>query len=473
MRKISPWLIVSLLASSGASAQVLTQQNVLRGATLLDPNKIKLNELTLDRVRVRDDVYSTSRKTELGDQTRLEMAFRYHTDRTTFARMRFNTNPTDNRFDNQTSSFEFIFSKRFKDLVFQLDLNFETNDRRSGGTNLGVDLNSDDTFVSYSPVQNLLGTFYPFNFRSDVGDEFGTPDVTTINYIDGSPATISRIPVGNERIITKTVPGVEFSYNMNGHQLYAGVGVASYLYPVNDDFNISTNPTANAWERKQMSAYKAGYLHFSKDARYNVQLVTQDSSKETGTLIQSAGSFTVFQRFASKYLVEVEGTMTKAGERPYRLNRGTSWFNDLTPFEPVFSDYFGRRQDWINKMGSAVSVKLGFNLTDTVVPYFLLKHQSEHFIFNGEESAHRLRTDDETKSHGGLTRIGGGTYFYYDNFFFRPEVEFRQAQNAVFSKATDLREDRILSSFKKNDMLITINVTYTFDGNSLNQNWWF
>lgn len=472
MRYIITFTLFAILASE-ASAQVLTQQNIARGATPLDEGAIKINEIMLDRVIVRDDVYSTSRKTELGDQTRIEMAFRYHTEKTTFVRGRFVTNPTENRFNNQTSTFELIFSKRFKSLAFQLDLDLETDDRRNGGTNLGPDIDSDDTFVSYNINEKLLGTFYPFNFRTDVGDEFGTPSVTTINYIEGSPSSIAATTAGNERVISKTVPGLEFSWNINGHQIYAGMGVATYLYPTNSSFDIVDNPTAESWERRQMNAYKLGYLFFDKTSRYSLQYIDQDNSAQTGTLIENAISGIYFKKINNTFLVELEGTVTRAGKNPYRLNRSTNWFNDLTPFEPIFSDYFGEPQDWINKVGHGLSIKLGYQISDEVVPYLLFKQQSEHFLFNGEESAHRLRTDDETKSHGGLMRYGVGTYFYYDNFFFRPEVEWRNAQNAVFSKSTDVRDDRILSSFEKNDLLFTINVTYTFDGSGKIQNWWF
>lgn len=472
MHYLLPLAVISFLALP-VHAQVLTQQNIIRGATPMDPSAIKMNEVFLDRVIVRDDVYSSSRKTELGDQTKLEMAFRYHTDATTFGRMRFVTNPSENRFDNETSLFEFIFSKRFDSLAFQLDLELETNDSDKGGTKLGPDIDSDDTFVSYNFNKHFVGTFYPFNFRTDVGDEFGTPSVTTINYIEGSPSAISQTPAGSEKIISKTVPGLELSWNNNGHQVYAGYGIATYLYPTNSDFDIVTSPAATSWERRQMGAYKMGYLYFDKTSRYSLQLIDQNNSEETGTLIQNAASLAVFKKFQNSFLVEFETTFTKAGKNPYRLNRSTNWFNDLTPFEPIYSDYFGNAQDWINKTGSAQSLKLGYQVTDDVVPYLLVKLQSKHFVFNGEESAHRLRTDDETKSHGGLLRYGIGSYFYYDKFFFRPEIEWRQAQNAVFSKSTDVREDRILSSFKKNDVLFTINVTYTFDGSSKIQNWWF
>ena len=472
MRYLLSFAVITL-AAFNVHAQVLTQQNIIRGATPLDPDSIKLNELLLDRVIVRDDVYSSSRKTEIGDQTRIEMAFRYHTEKTTFARMRFVTNPSENRFNNQTSTFEFIFSKRFQSLAFQLDLDLQTDDQREGGTNLGPDIDSDDTFVSYNFNNSFMGTFYPFNFRTDVGDEFGTPSVTTINYIEGSPSSIAAAPAGSEKVISKTVPGLEVSWNYNGHQLYAGIGVATYLYPTNSSFDIVSNPTADSWERRQMNAYKAGYLYFDPTSRYSLQYIDQDNSEETGTLIENAVSALFFKKINNTFLVEVEATMTRAGKNPYRLNRSTNWFNDLTPFEPIFSDYFGEPQDWINKVGHGVSMKLGYQLNDDVVPYLLLKQQSEHFLFNGEESAHRLRTDDETKSHGGLLRYGVGTYFYYDKFFFRPEMEWRNAKNAVFSKSTDVRDDRILSSFKKNDLLFTINVTYTFDGSSRIQNWWF
>lgn len=457
-----------------AHAQVMTQQNILQGINPLNADSLEYNKVIFDRAIYDDNVYSASRKTELGDQSRINLAFRYHTDEFTFARFRMATDPSENRFDNKTSRFEFIFSKRFKNLTLQIDMELLTDDTEDGsdssGMSLGLDLDSDDTFINFA-YNKFLFTFYPFNFRSDVGDEFNTLDVTRISSIEGSPTTISATP-GDERVVSKTIPGLEVQYQMGKISLYAGLGVATYLYPTNGDFDIIDNQSSPRWERKETSAIKAGLLHLDNDnAKVNLQYVTHQNTKETGALLKSAGSLNVFKRFGAE-IFEFEVTMSHAGDAPYNIDRTTNWFDTQTPFRPIFSDTNGNLQDWIGEVGYAYSIKVGKNIND-ITPYIGVKYQDEYFIFEGEESAHRLRTNTEERSHGGLSRLQLGAYFYYDNLYFNPQLEYQQAENAVFSNATDLRSDREIATFEKNNYLLTFSLVYTFDGGSNNQTWWF
>ncbi len=468
-------LYALLLLPMTAFGQTITQQNILQGVIPQNIDKLKFNEIIFDRVIYDDRVYSKSRKTELGDQSELDMAFRYHTDATTFARFRMATDPSENRFDNKTSRFEMIFSKAFNKVRFQIDLELLTDDTEDGtdssGVSLGLDLDSDDTFINFTH-NHFIFTFYPFNFRSDVGDEFNTLDVSRINFIEGSPTTVSATQVGDERIVSKTIPGVELQYQFGKASAYLGYGIATYLYPVDSDFSLPDNPTATAWERKETTAAKAGFLYLdNNNLKINVQYVSHNNSNETGALLASAGSINIFKKMDS-WLTEVEFTQTKAGDAPWDVNRTSAWFTNQGSLLPYYVDANDELEDWIGKSGNALSIKIGKNF-ETVTPYISYKQQSEHFIFQGNESAHRLRTGTDEKSHGGLTRVGLGAYFYYDNIYFRPEIEFQTAKNEVFSNATDLQADRQLSSFQKENTLLTINVVYTFDGSSKNQTWWF
>lgn len=146
-----------------AHAQVMTQQNILQGINPLNADSLEYNKVIFDRAIYDDNVYSASRKTELGDQSRINLAFRYHTDEFTFARFRMATDPSENRFDNKTSRFEFIFSKRFKNLTLQIDMELLTDDTEDGsdssGMSLGLDLDSDDTFINFA-YNKFLFTFY-------------------------------------------------------------------------------------------------------------------------------------------------------------------------------------------------------------------------------------------------------------------------------------------------------------------------
>lgn len=469
-------ILAILIIPTTAWSQIMTQQNILQGVVPQNLDELKFNEVIFDRVIYNDNVYSDSQKTELGDQSRVDLAFRYHTDEATFARFRMATDPSENRFDNKTSRFEMIFSKRFKQITFQLDLELLTDDTEDGsdssGVSLGLDLDSDDTFINYQYGNNLI-TFYPFNFRSDVGDEFNTLDVSRINFIEGSPSTVGATQSGDERIVNKTIPGLEYQYQWNQTSLYVGYGVATFLYPINNDFDIQDDPSADAWERKETTAIKAGLLFLDNEkSKINLQYVTHQNTEETGALLSSATSLNVFRKFDSNWLFEIEGTFTTAGDAPWDTDRTSNWFRNQATYEPLFVDANNEEQDWIGEDGYGYSLKIGKSIEE-VTPYLSLKYQSEYFIFEGDESAHRLRTNEEDRSHGGLTRIGVGAYFYYDNIYFNPQIEFQQAQNEVFTNATDLREDRQLSDFEKENTLFTINVVYTFDGSSKNQTWWF
>ena len=188
MLKIIVFYLV--LCSSTVFGQSLTQQNIIQGNIVADPSVFPYGEFLIDRIIYRDNAYSSAQKTQLGDQVELEMGIRYQKDENSFVRFRFATDPTENRKDNETSRFEIIYHKTFRKLSFQFDLGLDTNDPDSGGNNLGLDIDSDDTFLSYQISERSSFTFYPFNFRSDVGDEFNTRDVTRISYIEGSPTSV-------------------------------------------------------------------------------------------------------------------------------------------------------------------------------------------------------------------------------------------------------------------------------------------
>ncbi|MDP7322044.1 MAG: hypothetical protein QF441_15675 [Bacteriovoracaceae bacterium] len=465
-------LLTLFFISSTSFAQTMTQENIKQGTAVDDPTKYPYEELVLDRIIYEEDAYSNSKKTQLGDNVELEMGLRYQKDANSFARFRFETDPQENRSDNETSKFEIIYNRYFKRFLFQVDLELQTNDRSEGGTTLGLDLDSDDTFISYDTSKNTQVTFYLFNFRSDVGDEFNTKDVTRISYIEGSPTSVLATPTNDEKFVTKTIPGFELKYKVKRGYFYTGIGIASYLYPTNDDFDIESNPSATAWERKEVTAYKLGYIYnLSHKERLAIQYVNHNNSDETGALLSSAGSLTYYKR-VNTFSLKAEFTQTTAGTKPYQLSRTSNWIEDVTLNRPVYSDINGDKQDWVGQTDSAYALKLGYNLTSST-PYLFYKYQGEHFIFRDKESAHRLRNDDESLSHGGLTRVGLGSYFYYENLFFNPELEWQQAKNPVFSNSTDVSNDRLQSSFKKENILFSLRVVFAYDGSNLDQSWWF
>ncbi len=424
--------------------------------------------LYVEFLNYEEYVYSRSRKTEIGDQLELDLALRYQFHPSTFGRFRFLTDPVENRFNNKTSKFEFLGGHVYENFFFQIDSELLTNDGSSGGTSIGLDLDSEDTRISYNVGQRFVFTFFPFNFDGEVGHEFNTWDVTRIYFIDGAPSTVNTAPADDEKIAEKTLGGFQLVWKADprknlGLVVGAGVGAATYQYPSNDDFDIRQDaPAASVWERREDFGYKAFLRYRTEKFRLEGKYVGHNKAHETGSLLQSAGSiYTVADM--NNFLVEAEVTMSKAGDNPYQLNDSGEWFDVVSPWGPVYEDLNEQPHDWIGQTDYAYAFKAGYRF-ETFTPYVLYRYQGEHFIFRERESAHLLRNNDESLSHGGLNRVGFGTYIRSGNFVVNPEFEYMMAENAVFSNASDVRGDRRNASFVKEDFLVYLIVRYQFDG---------
>lgn len=423
----------------------------------------------IDSFSYEDFVYSRSKKTELGDQVEIEVAAKYIYAPGTYARFRFETSPEENRENNESSKFEFFLSHKYETVLFNLDLELQTNKSTNGGTSIGLDLDSDYTNIIWEINKSFTFIFYPFNFDGEVGEEFRTWDVTRVKTIEGAPTTVSNSPTGSEKIVEKTIPGFVLNFRPNfveGLGLYAGFGIASYFYPTNSNFDLLTNTSVTSWERKEDRGYKFG-INLDRDTLdLKLEFVGHDQAKETGALLEYAGSFYLITKL-NKLVLDAEVTMSKAGERPWFTPRGTTWFETTSPFRKVYSDFFGNNtHDWIGKTDFAFGSRVGYAMGD-VTPYVLFRYQGKNFIFVENESAHLLRTADESLSHGGLTRVGTGAYLSYGKWVVNPEFELRNANNPVFGNASDVRSNRLLSTYRKTDYLISLFVTYDFDGSNL------
>jgi len=415
-------------------------------------------------------VYSSSKKTEVGDAVELELDVAYDYSENTKFTLGFETYPEDNRFNNKTSKFELVASHKYDNIKFSIDGELQTNeaDKDSGGTTIGADLDSDKTYISYNMSKSFSLTYFPFNFDGEVGEEFNTWDVTRIYYFEGTPSSISGTISDDEKIAQKTIPGLVFKYESeNGLGAYAGIGKATFLYPGNSTFALVGNPNATRWERKETTGYKAGVTYKkARQMKIEFKYVTHDKSEQTGSLLESAASFYGLFNVLDSFLFEGEITYSKAGKAPWNVNRSKSWFDKTAPFQPIFADSTNKIQDWVGKSDSAYALKLAY-VFDGATPYVFYRHQGEYFVFRERESAHILRTADDSKSHGGLDRFGVGSYFKKGNFTINPEFEMLRAKNPVFSSSSDVRDDRLLSTFKKNDYLFYIKVDYNFDGSKL------
>ncbi len=440
-------------------------------STVLDQSPIQTKEkFVIELFNYEEYGYSQSKKTEIGDQLKLTSRFRYQFNENGWVSAGFSTRPEQNRFNNKTSQFEIRSGYNYDAFTAQIDLQLDTNDN-DGGITFGPDLDSENTFLLYKISQKLQILFFPFNFNGEVGVEFNTNDVTRIYFIDGAPSVINDVATENDRLAMKTIPGFEIRYNdfnedQKGRSFYVGLGSASYLFPNDPGFDITTAAAATSWSRQEDIGYKFGALLTAKNTFTSLQYVGHTEDAQTGSLLKSAASFYSLNRFG-RIMFEFEGTATEGGSKPYRLNRGFDWFETEGPAGPgpdqrVFADTTGNPHDWIGQWGYATSLKLGLVQRD-YTPYVSYKYQDENFIFRDRESAHTLRTNDESESHGGLHRIGFGAYFYKDNFIINPRFEYLIAANDVFSDRNSITEELIVSGFKSQDFFVFINVAYFYD----------
>jgi len=426
-----------------------------------------MEKFFVDYANYEEYIYSDSKKTEVGDQVELELALKYNFTKETFAKFRFETSPEDNRFDNKTSKFEMRAGHTYKSFVFQIDGELQTDESSNGGTSFGLDLDSESTFISYNINKNFNLTFFPFNFDGEVGEEFNTWDVTRIYFIDGQPSAIAGTQTGDEKIAEKTIPGFVLTYAQDKYKAYAGIGKATYEYPVNASYNVISNPVATRWERREDTGYKFGVSYDNSDSlKVTLDYVTHTEAEETGSLLETAASANILAKLPMNILLEGELTYSKAGKAPWNVSRSGNWFSQTTPFQPIYADNSSNIQDWVGKSDTALALKAGM-IMDNHTPYVFVRHQGENFVFIERESAHRLRTADDSKSHGGLLRYGVGTKVRAGNFSINPEFEVLKAKNPVFTNSSDLRADRINSSFVKNDYLLYLEVNYDFDGQEL------
>ena len=470
-------LALATLSSTG----LLAQDNVsIQRMKRAEINKEVPQERSffIETFYYEDYVYSKGRKTQLGDQTELSASLRYQWSPDTFFRTRFQTFPEDNRFNNKTNRFELLANHQYGNVNFQLDLEINTNEKNddgtsNGGSTLGLDLDSEFSVIEWQLNDRLKLSFYPFNFDGEVGVEFNTWDVTRMYFIDGGQASFIGSNPGTTKVAQKTIPGLEVTLGSSRLNFYAGVGAATYLYPTNPDFDIQYNTTAVRWERKENIGYKFGANYLSETTRASFAAVGHTEADETGSLLKRAAAFYGIHR-SNRLVFEGETVVSTAGKNAWRLNRANTWFEQTTfpTYQPVYSDYNGTRQNWLGKTDFALSFRMGMQMSDTWTPYYALRYQGEHFVYSDPESAHILRTADESKSHGGLHRIAVGSFLDYGNFVVNPELEYRKANNPVFTNADDAVDisssnyqgQRLQAKFSEDDVVLKIQLTYSFDG---------
>ncbi|MBT4762653.1 MAG: hypothetical protein HOO06_13220 [Bdellovibrionaceae bacterium] len=419
--------------------------------------------LYLDTFSYEEPIYSQGRKSELGDEVRLDISAKYLFTKDTSLSFRFETSPEENRFKNKTSKFEWRIQHSYEHLSLSADLELQTSDYDNGGTSLGFDLDSDKTYISWKASDSLSVEFYPYNFGGNVGRTFDTYDVTRLFFVSGAPTTMDGTQGTDLKVISKTIPGFLFQFGSEERILtYIAFGAASFDYPANPTFDLQNNATSLVWERHEDFGGKAGVSFSRKNIYGSFDIVHHNNSEETGALIESAGSAYLISQF-SNMVVEAELTATSAGQQPWRLSSTSNWFEKTTTFEPYYWDDNGDTQKWVGKTDAALMLTLGIRLSETSTPYISLKHQGENFIFSDPTSAELLRTNFERESHGGLTRLSIGSVIKYGKFKIRPDFEYRKAKNKVFTNANDLRSNNNLSQFDDTDIQLRLYFDYSFD----------
>ncbi len=462
--------------SSGAYAQQ-DEKNLLSVpvSTVLDQSvQYTKDKLTLELFNYEEYAYSKSRKTEVGDKMKLNTRFRYQVNSEAWFSMGFKTNPDVDRFANKTSDFEMRAGYNFENLSAQADFSLNTNDD-SGSISFGLDLDSENTFLRYKFANNFQLTFFPFNFDGEVGVEFNTYDVTRIYYIQGAPSAVAQTPLPispNEKIANKTIPGFVLRYNSIQNKKsflswYLGLGVATFEYPNDPNFDVRVSSTGNTWSRQETFGYKLGAVLRNTNSFTSFQYVGQSKDKETGVLLKSAASAYNLS-YLSNFVLESELTASEGGRNPYRIDFSTNWFDQRDPLfanvnHRIYSNILGTQiQDWAGRWGWAGSLKFGLRRKN-YRPYFSYKYQNKNFVFSGRESAQVLRTSDLSQSHGGLHRIGLGAYIYSGKFIINPRFEYLMAKNNVFSNSAVITNLNQLQSLKDKDYVFYINISYFYD----------
>lgn len=407
-------------------------------------------------------VHSTSEITELGEKTKLDAAFKYRFNEDTSIRLRLDIDPYKYPEENKSSKFEVRLNHTYKAFEVQADFDINGDDYDRGATTFGPDDDSDDSFMSYQPFSFLKGVFYPYNFGGEIGNEFRTLDVTRIYYIEGNPSSISEIPKEGERLRSRTIPGFELQlFPTENLLVYAGIGSVSFSYPGSENFDIKTQTTADFWKIKEDRAYKGG-LRFANDTtKVALEYVTHNNAALTGSLLQSASSVQLQQKFAN-VIIDLERTDTKAGTMPYHLSDDWKWFNNDNGYNPVYVDAFRQEQNWFGKRGSASMLKLSYDFGD-LIPFIAYKTLSENFIYRKLESVEKLRTVDGTQSHGGLRTWKLGTEIKAGKFVIRPEAEYFLANNDVYGNRSDQREYNLNNpSYGRKNTVFTLFTTYQY-----------
>ena len=444
----------------------------------------KKEKLTIKYFEYDDRIYSRSKKSEIGEEIRLRGKLNYQLSENTSLGFGAKIYPEEGSVDDKTSTIELEAKHHWKDFIFGVDFDLKTNDKAasSAGTTFGFDQDSKNTYIGHEGKYGFFARLHPFNFGGEVakGRPFSSWDVTRIYEITGTPNAVTVNQASGETLAGKTIPGVVFGYkkqdktvlgkNIAEAEIYLGVGVTTFLFPSDPGFDIDGSLTSTTWKRSEDLGYKGGFslglnkLLFGIVDNLSVELeyVGHRKTLETGSLLKEAASFYTYARIFGNLVFDLQVAASHAGNNAYRINASGDWFSVEAADELIYSDNLKRDQDWFGKIDYAASGRIGYQFR-TITPYILYRYQGPHYVFRERESAHVLRTADDNRSHGGLHRVGLGSYFQIGQFVINPEFEAMLAKNAVFTNSADIQQSRLNSSYRKNDYLARLKLTYKYD----------
>lgn len=449
---------ISLLAASLSTFSYAAQE--FDPDIVLKQKKSRDEKVFLEYLNYIQSLYSSGMDVELGEKARFEAAFRYLPTKSTFFRFRLLVDPKRSKYENKTSEIEVLINHTYEAWELQADFALNFDDHSRGATSLGPDVDSEYSYIAYNLNPNLKLSFYPYNFDGEVGRVFKTDDVTRIYYIEGTPDFISNLPLDGEKIRAKTLPGFELSWAPSTElTTYVGVGAGRYIYPNQDNFSIEENVSSERWKTKTDVGYKAGIKYNSEHSSARLEYVTHTQATEGGALLDTAASLQLNQKLSSSLSLYLESSYSSAAGNAYNIDRSSSWFAQTTPFRPVYSDFYGQKQDWLGKKDFAHYLKISYE-NGSNKPYASYKRVGANFVYREDESAHRLRTADQSQSHGGLDIYGLGVDLGAGDFTITPEVEYKKAANRVFGNKNDLREDKELIELNRDEISVKLYATY-------------
>ncbi|MBZ4683304.1 MAG: hypothetical protein PWP46_675 [Fusobacteriaceae bacterium] len=361
---------------------------------------------------------------------------------------------------NNNSEYDSSLSMIYKkDIDKKSSVSIESKLDTESGMQFYVDTNSNNTYITHKINNTTTLNFYPFNFENNIGNELKSLDVATVNYFN-ERYTVINGTTNLPEITTKSLPGVTFNYKLDEMKnITFGIGAIQYDSPVDFDIENATMPTI--WQKRVDIAYLASFNYDNEISKFKISYISHNDSEKAHSLLKSSSSIEI-EKYFNKFILNIEGLYSENGESPYYLSNGT--FAQQVPYEPLY------KQSWVNKKDYGAIAKASYEMKNNT-PYVKYAYYGENFIYDGENSAHILRTlstssnyFNTSDSHGGLQVLTVGNKYTYKNVSIEPYYEYKKAKNNVFSTNDDLtaKEDERVNDLTNTSSSYGIKINVKF-----------